>query len=102
MRIQVKYCNISSRTHVLTQTGRWTREEHNLFLQGLEMYGKIWKKIAAMIKSRTIVQIRTHAQKHFLKVQKSRPGDVRPRPHDKLTAKKVNYINCMIYHLMLS
>ena len=52
--------------------GRWTREEHNLFLRGLELHGKGWKKIAALIKSRTVVQIRTHAQKYFLKMHKAR------------------------------
>lgn len=58
-------------------TGRWTREEHNLFLKGLEMHGKGWKKIASLIKSRTVVQIRTHAQKYFLKMHKARQdGDV--------------------------
>lgn len=53
-------------------TGRWTREEHHLFLKGLEMHGKGWKKIASLIKTRTVVQIRTHAQKYFLKLQKAR------------------------------
>jgi len=53
-------------------TGRWTADEHRLFLQGLEQYGKGWKKIASLIKSRTVVQIRTHAQKYFQKLAKAR------------------------------
>jgi SHAQKYF class myb-like DNA-binding protein len=53
-------------------TGRWTAEEHRLFLQGLELHGKGWKKIASLIKSRTVVQIRTHAQKYFQKLAKAR------------------------------
>lgn len=53
-------------------TGRWTREEHLAFVKGLELYGKGWKKIAGLIKTRTVVQIRTHAQKYFLKLTKSR------------------------------
>jgi SHAQKYF class myb-like DNA-binding protein len=61
-------------------TGRWTSEEHRLFLQGLEQHGKGWKKIASLIKSRTVVQIRTHAQKYFQKLAKARQngeeGDV--------------------------
>ena len=61
-------------------TGRWTAEEHRLFLQGLEEFGKGWKKIASLIKSRTVVQIRTHAQKYFQKLAKARQngeeGDV--------------------------
>lgn len=52
--------------------GRWTREEHLLFIKGLEIYGKGWKKIAGLIKTRTVVQIRTHAQKYFLKLTKAR------------------------------
>ena len=36
------------------------------------MYGKGWKKIAGLIKTRTVVQIRTHAQKYFLKLSKAR------------------------------
>eukprot|EP01038_Epipyxis_sp_PR26KG_P008730 gene8730-11796_t len=53
-------------------TGRWTREEHLSFIKGLELYGKGWKKIAGLIKTRTVVQIRTHAQKYFLKLSKAR------------------------------
>lgn len=53
-------------------TGRWGEEEHQLFLQGLELFGKGWKKIAGLIKTRTVVQIRTHAQKYFQKLAKAR------------------------------
>lgn len=56
----------------VASTGRWTQEEHSTFLKGLELHGKGWKKIAALIKTRTVVQIRTHAQKYFLKQHKSR------------------------------
>jgi SHAQKYF class myb-like DNA-binding protein len=52
--------------------GRWTGEEHILFLKGLEMHGKGWKKIAKLIKTRTVVQIRTHAQKYFQKLAKAK------------------------------
>ena len=43
-----------------------------MFIKGLELYGKGWKKIAGLIKTRTVVQIRTHAQKYFLKLSKAR------------------------------
>ncbi|KAL7528336.1 hypothetical protein ACHAXR_002390, partial [Thalassiosira sp. AJA248-18] len=59
-------------TGQVENTGRWTAEEHRLFLQGLEQHGKGWKKIATLIKSRTVVQIRTHAQKYFQKLAKAR------------------------------
>jgi SHAQKYF class myb-like DNA-binding protein len=51
--------------------GRWTQEEHNMFLQGLQTHQKQWKLIADMVKTRTVVQIRTHAQKYFQKLHKT-------------------------------
>lgn len=54
--------------------GRWTTEEHNLFLQGLKKYNKQWKQIAELVKTRTVVQIRTHAQKYFQKMEKMKDG----------------------------
>ena len=42
--------------------GRWTEEEHTTFCKGMTEYPKQWKTIAAMVKTRTVVQIRTHAQ----------------------------------------
>jgi len=51
-------------------TGRWTKEEHEAFLSALQLYGKEWKKVAARVKTRTVVQTRTHAQKYFQKLQK--------------------------------
>ena len=56
-------------------TGRWTKEEHEAFLKGLQQYGKEWKKVAAKVKTRTVVQTRTHAQKYFQKLQKGLTGD---------------------------
>jgi len=52
------------------KTGRWTEEEHEVFLQGLEKHGKQWKLIASMIGTRTVVQVRTHAQKYFQKLER--------------------------------
>ena len=42
-----------------------------MFLEGLELHGKDWEKIAALVKSRTVLQTRTHAQKVFLKIDKA-------------------------------
>lgn len=55
----------------LFDLGRWTNEEHQLFLEGLKIHKKQWKLIAELIKTRTVVQIRTHAQKYFQKLLKS-------------------------------
>ncbi|CAM9720374.1 unnamed protein product, partial [Discosporangium mesarthrocarpum] len=50
--------------------GRWTHPEHRQFLDGLKQHGRDWKLIADLVPTRTIVQIRTHAQKYFLKIEK--------------------------------
>lgn len=52
--------------------GRWTREEHEIFLQGLRMHGKEWKTIASMMGTRTARQVRSHAQK-YLKAGRTLP-----------------------------
>lgn len=59
--------------------GRWTLHEHRNFLVGLARYGKDWKAIGGLVRTRTVVQIRTHAQKYFLKTEKGRcfPEEVR-------------------------
>lgn len=51
-------------------TGRWSKEEHERFLTALRKYGKAWVVVAAMVKTRTAVQTRTHAQKYFQKLEK--------------------------------
>jgi SHAQKYF class myb-like DNA-binding protein len=57
------------------KTGRWTDEEHAVFLQGLETHGKQWKVIAAMIGTRNVVQVRTHAQKYFQKLKRKQQNN---------------------------
>jgi SHAQKYF class myb-like DNA-binding protein len=52
------------------RSGRWTEVEHNAFLEGLEMYGKKWKKVSRHIKTRSVIQTRTHAQKYYLMLNK--------------------------------
>lgn len=64
-------CQLESEDSSDKTAGRWTKLEHELFLEGLEKHKKQWKAIAELVKTRTVVQVRTHAQKYFQKLKKS-------------------------------
>lgn len=49
---------------------RWTDAEHDKFLEGLKLFGRQWRKIEEHIGTKTAVQIRSHAQKFFSKLEK--------------------------------
>ncbi|KAK7285105.1 hypothetical protein RJT34_19864 [Clitoria ternatea] len=65
----------------------WSEEEHDKFLEALQLFDRDWKKIEDFVGSKTVIQIRSHAQKYFLKVQKN--GSLAhvppPRPKRKAT-----------------
>jgi len=42
-------------------TGLWTEKEHELFLEALLKYGKIWEKVEEHIGTRDAVSCRSHA-----------------------------------------
>ena len=48
-------------------TGRWDEAEQAAFEQGLQRHGRDWKMISCMVPTRSLTQIRTHAQKYFKK-----------------------------------
>lgn len=64
----------------------WTEQEHDKFLEALQLFDRDWKKIEAFIGSKTVIQIRSHAQKYFLKVQKNGASEHVPPPRPKRKA----------------
>lgn len=48
--------------------GRWTKDEHNKFLEALKIHGNLWIKVAEYVETRAPSQVRSHAQKHFNKL----------------------------------
>ena len=49
---------------------RWTDEEHLLFLEGMKLHGRSWGRVAEHVRSKTTIQIRSHAQKYFNRVKR--------------------------------
>lgn len=64
----------------------WTEEEHDKFLEALQLFDRDWKKIEDFVGSKTVIQIRSHAQKYFLKVQKNGTSAHVPPPRPKRKA----------------
>ncbi|XP_050381330.1 protein REVEILLE 8 [Argentina anserina] len=64
----------------------WTEEEHDKFLEALQLFDRDWKKIEDFVGSKTVIQIRSHAQKYFLKVQKKGTTAHVPPPRPKRKA----------------
>ena len=55
--------------------GRWTDEEHRLFIEGMTRFKKDWRSIERHIGTRTCSQIRSHAQKYFMRLEKKEIGE---------------------------
>jgi len=51
--------------------GRWNSKEQKLFIEAFNLYGKDWKKVRNHVGTRTTTQIRSHAQKYFIRLRKA-------------------------------
>ena len=49
--------------------GRWDTSEHMRFIEAINIYGNEWKEVQKYIGTRSSNQVRSHAQKFFLKLK---------------------------------
>jgi len=75
------------------QFGRWTKKEHEQFLQGLHLYGRNWKQIESLIPTRSCAQIRSHAQKFFRRMKLNTELDESPSTSE---TTQTSYFSCVM------
>ncbi|XP_006862552.1 PREDICTED: histone H2A deubiquitinase MYSM1 [Chrysochloris asiatica] len=56
---------VHSATKPASYPVKWTIEEKELFEQGLAKFGRRWTKIAKLIGSRTVLQVKSYARQYF-------------------------------------
>lgn len=61
---------VHSEKNLPKSAGRWTKEEHQRFIDGLKKFGKNWKQVEEHVGTRTGAQIRSHAQKFFNRLER--------------------------------
>lgn len=49
------------------RSGRWNGKEHTKFLEAVQIHGKNWIKVAKYIGTRNSTQVRSHAQKFYMR-----------------------------------
>ena len=95
--------------------GRWSPEEHNLFLEGLVLYSNEWKRVQEHIGTRSSTQSRSHAQKFFIRIR-SKLSSIHNKKeikekiyqyfskqlHNRTLIKDVNVFRDKMYELIFS
>nr|XP_061834197.1 histone H2A deubiquitinase MYSM1-like isoform X2 [Nerophis lumbriciformis] len=46
-------------------SSRWSKQEKDLFEEGLAQFGRRWTKIARLVRSRTVLQVKSYARQYF-------------------------------------
>ncbi|KAG9408867.1 hypothetical protein AC1031_020712 [Aphanomyces cochlioides] len=93
--------SISSSQHE-EGTGTWTPEEHERFLAGIALYPNgPWKRVAAIVKTRTVRQLRTHAQKYREKLARIERRAIAERSFQFATnCEPISVVDIEKFHLL--
>jgi SHAQKYF class myb-like DNA-binding protein len=71
--------------------GRWTREEHVIFIKACLKHGANWFKIKEEVTTRTCSQIRSHGQKYLISLCKKYNIEIKSKRLDKFYKDHLNY-----------
>lgn len=63
-------CSLKKKTVTKKNSGRWNIDEQIKFVKYYNIYGNKWKIISKFIETRTLNQVRSHAQKYLKKKNK--------------------------------
>ncbi|KAM3876110.1 histone H2A deubiquitinase MYSM1 [Diretmus argenteus] len=59
-------------------SSRWSQQEKEMFEEGLAQFGRRWTKIAKLLGSRTVLQVKSYAKQYFKHKAKSEPRAAAP------------------------
>ncbi|XP_059196799.1 histone H2A deubiquitinase MYSM1 [Centropristis striata] len=59
-------------------SSRWSKQEKELFEDGLAQFGRRWTKIAKLVGSRSVLQVKSYARQYFKHKAKSEPRAAAP------------------------
>ena len=86
------FIKIQRMTSTSSTNGRWTREEHNRFIDAIIIYGNDWKRVQKHVYSRSSTQARSHAQKFLLKLKHSEIFKKKKIDTNMSWAKTIQYL----------
>ncbi|XP_068599663.1 histone H2A deubiquitinase MYSM1 [Brachionichthys hirsutus] len=59
-------------------SSRWSKQERDLFEEGLAQFGRRWTKIAKLLGTRSVLQVKSYARQYFKHKVKSEPRAAAP------------------------
>ena len=72
--------------------GKWKNDEHQRFIEGVKKYGNDWSLVQKYVRTRTIIQIRSHEQKFMKKLKKLKIFETNSYDFSKSSLKIVHKI----------
>ena len=70
--LPTKTNNISYNNNINYSAGRWKSDEHQRFIDAIIKYGNNWRQVQKCVGTRSSTQTRSHAQKFFEKLKRSK------------------------------